>query len=50
MNETTKIQPRKFKKVLCCAFGLMGVSGGDAQCYDARPDPVVPRGSEMLRC
>ncbi|MFY9260443.1 MAG: hypothetical protein WAO71_08055 [Gallionella sp.] len=39
MHETTKIHPRKFKKVLCCALGLMGVvSGGDAQCYDARPD------------
>ncbi|MFY9259377.1 MAG: matrixin family metalloprotease [Gallionella sp.] len=43
MNETTKIQPRKFRKVLCCALGLMGVmNGGDAQCYDARPDPMVP--------
>jgi uncharacterized protein len=43
MNETTIIQPRKFRKVLRCALGLMGVmNGGDAQCYDARPDPVVP--------
>jgi hypothetical protein len=42
MNETTKIQSRKLRKVLCCALGLMGVvSGGDAQCYDARPDPMV---------
>lgn len=41
MNETTKIQPRKFKKLLSCALGLMGVvSGGDTKCYDARPDPV----------
>ncbi|MDD2776159.1 MAG: hypothetical protein PHU06_09395 [Gallionella sp.] len=43
MNETTKIQSRKLRKVLCCALGLMGVvSGGDAQCYDARPDSMVP--------
>ncbi|MDD4962774.1 MAG: hypothetical protein PHI11_02520 [Gallionella sp.] len=43
MKETTKIQSRKLNaKVLCCALGLMGVvSGGDAQCYDARPDSVV---------
>lgn len=42
MNETTKIQSRKFRKVLCYALGLMGVvSGGDALCYDARPAPVV---------
>ncbi|MFY9260414.1 MAG: hypothetical protein WAO71_07905 [Gallionella sp.] len=43
MNEITKIQPRKLKKLLCCALGLMGVmSGGDAKCYDTRPDPMVP--------
>ena len=42
MNETTKIQSQKLRKMLCCALGLMGVvSGGDAQCYDARPDPMV---------
>ncbi|MDD2776156.1 MAG: hypothetical protein PHU06_09380 [Gallionella sp.] len=44
MNEITRVQPRKLNaKVLCCALGLMGVvSGGDAQCYDARADPMVP--------
>ena len=43
MNKITSVEPRKFNaKVLCCALGLMGVvSGGDAQCYDARADSMV---------
>ncbi|MFY9261681.1 MAG: hypothetical protein WAO71_14390 [Gallionella sp.] len=45
MNETTRIHPRKLKKVLCCTLGLMGVmSGGNAKCYDARPDPMAEVG------